>query len=240
MKTSYNSEPVFVTTQPDWAEMVKASYMHSTAIFPSRSGKEQRTRGRFDGRARIEYENRGLTKEQWDNRISEIRVEMRSVCIVPFWTEGLAATLTDRFIGRRCAPDGLRKAAPERLLRRCARGIYELEEWVREDWFSAGEWVYLWDGKFGQFRRVLSSANELRGIRRASWHHLRAASPVAIRLTRPAASILTLYPPSPGAPELAENLMIYPCKACRRIPGNQEGRRLSQHTFNESLVFEAL
>lgn len=240
MNTSYNTEPLFVAVQPDWGEPVTTTYIHSTAIFPSRSGKEQRTRGRYDGRPRIEYQNNGLSKSQWDSRLSATRAEMRAVCIVPFWSEGIPGVLTDRPIFRRASASSLRKAAPVKILRRCFRGIYELEAHMREEWFGPGDWVYLWDGTNGVFRRTYSAQNRSRGLRRASWHHLRRCAPEGLRLSQTAANLLTLYPSASGSPELADNVMIYPCKRCRRVPGNQEARRQSQHTFNESLVFEGL
>lgn len=240
MRNSLNTDPMFITTRPDWAGKVALELLFATSLYTSRAGKEQRTRQRFTGKPRISYKQSGLSKADWDARLPIIRLEMRSVCIVPFWTEGLPGHKSERPVGRRCGPSARRLAAPVAMRRRCGLYVYEMDAPTREEWFTAGDWVYLWDGEQGQFRQLVRAVEELPGRRRASWFQMRECAEFRHRAVRPGAHLILLRPPANGAASLGDEVVIYPCKSCRRISAQDEGRRRSQHSFEEKMIYEAL
>lgn len=83
-----NLTPLFVERLPDWSRSVRVTISHSTGIFESRSGLEQRDRARARARWAIQYDETGLSPAQFNIRSQRAAVEAAYPCYVPFWTEG--------------------------------------------------------------------------------------------------------------------------------------------------------
>lgn len=134
---SDNTAPLAVTREPDWGKPLSVTFMHSTAVFKSRAGKEQRKRMRRSPKARISWEVSGLTLEEAQAAMEEQAAHGLRLCVVPFWTEG---TVTITSIASNAVTIGVDP---------------------RRDFFAVGQYVYLDDGTNQDFREIASVADRI-------------------------------------------------------------------------------
>lgn len=130
---SENTDALAVTIQPDWSRGVTISQVHQTTSFLSRSGMEQRKRGRRTPMYRLVYQVTGLNYAQHRAALAVAKAESRAVCLVPMWTER-AQTITS-----------------------IVSDVVTIDQDPRREFFAAGQWAYFYtvaDG--GQFRRIAS------------------------------------------------------------------------------------
>lgn len=125
--------PLFIERLPDWSQGVDLDAGHRTKIFASRTGLEQRQRGRATPIYRIAYQQAGLTRAEFLQRQQRVPAEIISPLVVPFWTE--RANLQDTMTGDSANIDVL----------------------PRPEFFAAGQYIYLIDAtNGGQFRKIAS------------------------------------------------------------------------------------
>lgn len=92
--TNETREPIFCERQPDWSREVSAFASHSTSVFESRQGMEQRLRMRARARWKIQYTESGLDVEGQRLRQARAMAEVAYPVYVPWWTlAGNAATI---------------------------------------------------------------------------------------------------------------------------------------------------
>jgi hypothetical protein len=134
---SDNTSHVLITREPDWAEGVVSTFTFETGVFVSRSGKEQRKRGRATPKAKIIWKVSGLTLPQYRAAIASAAVEARALCRVPFWSEG---TITVTSISSNAVTIGVDP---------------------RADFFAVGQWVYFVAPAATSFRRIASVSGRI-------------------------------------------------------------------------------
>lgn len=134
---SSTGDLVAVTTQPDWSLGVTVTFSFATMLFISRTGKEQRQADRLTPRGKIEWSVRGLSLAQARAAMAQAEVEARSMCLVPFWSEG-TITITST------AGDAVTIGVDP-----------------REDFFAPGQWVYIDDGTVQDFRLIDSVTDRI-------------------------------------------------------------------------------
>lgn len=84
---SIDTASIYVTREPDWSRGVSLSLSHSTLVFQSRAGLEQRTRQRATPIYRLAYTERGLNPAQYAQRQARAAAEVALPLWLPFWTE---------------------------------------------------------------------------------------------------------------------------------------------------------
>lgn len=117
--TSDDGTLIAVTARPDWAQAVTVTYGFDTKVFLSRTGKEQRQRGRVTPKARIAWVTTGATLAEAQAAMVQAQVEARAICLVPFWTE---STL---------------------LITSTAGDVVTIGVDPREDFYAVGQWVFM-------------------------------------------------------------------------------------------------
>lgn len=130
---------IAVTSQPDWSQGVSTSFLHRTSIYSSRSSKEQRSRGRRSPKARISWTVSGLNNTQAFAAMAAASVEMQSMCLVPFWTEG-TITITTLATGGTSLTIGVDP---------------------RRDWFAVGQYICLDNGLLLRFRQIAAVTDRI-------------------------------------------------------------------------------
>ena len=134
---SDNTSPLPVTDEPDWGKPVIVTFTHSTQVFGSRAGKEQRKRIRRSPKSSITYTVSGLTLAQAQTAMDAASAQYARLCIVPFWTEG-TVTITSIFANA------------------VTVGVDP-----RRDFFAPGQYVYLDDGTTQYFRLISSVSGRI-------------------------------------------------------------------------------
>lgn len=134
---SDNTTPLPVSDEPDWGKPVLVTFIHSTQIFMSRAGKEQRKRLRRSPKARIAWNVSALTLAQARTALEAEAAQAARLCIVPFWTEG---TVTVTSIAANAVTIGVDP---------------------RRDFFAPGQYVYLINGANLYFRLIASVSGRI-------------------------------------------------------------------------------
>lgn len=242
MRNSDNTDPLFVSTRPDWSMSVKSTLSHQTMINGTKAGLEQRERGRRYSNMRIVFTRRGLNLAEWQARFERVLAEMQTVCIVPFWNEGLDAKRRHSGTRLRVQPGRCLRVSPTADL------IVSNEFWrvlpsraFRPELWSDCPYVYVTDGVNGYFSRVLGvKVDPASSIRARPGGSVTArALPFARLLVRTARVGVIGSPPSVEALSLDE-ARIYPCLECRRVPDSENLQQSSMQSRDETLVFETI
>lgn len=128
VSNSQNQPALYVTRGPDWSQAVELEAVHATLIYNARSGKEQRSRSRAWPKARITYNQRGLSTAESRQAAARAAGEVRSPLWVPFWPCGAIVV-----------------GVP-------AAGQVTLNVPPSPDWFAVGQKLYV----VGEFRDIVS------------------------------------------------------------------------------------
>ena len=242
MRNSDNTDPLFVSVRPDWSQAVKTTLTHQTMVNATKAGLEQRERGRRYSTMRIAFTRRGLTLVEWQARFERVLAEMQTVCVVPFWNEGLDAVRRHSGTNLRVQPGRRLRVSPTANLIVCNEFWRVLPSAAfRSELWSDSPYVYVSNGVTGYFAAVLQvKVDPAQSIRARPGGSVMARSLPFSRLLVRTARVGIIGAPPPTEGFAWDEVRIYPCFECRRIPDSEDLLQSSMQSRDETLIFETL
>jgi hypothetical protein len=242
MRNSDNTTPIFVDTPPDWSVGVKIALSHTTMLNTTRAGLEQRERGRRYATRRITYQRRGLTLTEWQERFVRVLAEMQTLCIVPFWEQGLDAIRRHSGTKLRASPGKTIRSTPGGSIIACNQfwQILPPEAFLPELWRDC-DYAYITNGETGYFASIMSiRADPKLALRSRPYGNIvRRLHPFGRLLVRTARMGPHLTPPATEALSW-DSARIYPCLECRRVPDQESEKQTAMQSRDEMLIFETI